>query len=147
MVVHTCNPRLGRLRQEDCESQASLGYIVTVCLKNNKQKKTGSMAQVIGYLPSTNEAQSLNPSSTKRKCTRVKCLPSKYKAHSSISRTEKKNLLPGTTPQSPQPVWCCPLPSLGSLIPTPFGPGIQFTEQRSKTFIKNKGHSRHSEHN
>jgi hypothetical protein len=32
-------PGLGRLRQEDCEVQASLSYIVGSCLKNKSQKK------------------------------------------------------------------------------------------------------------
>jgi hypothetical protein len=34
-------PALGRLRQESCEFQAILGYIVRLCLKNKKEiKKT-----------------------------------------------------------------------------------------------------------
>jgi hypothetical protein len=30
-------PVLGRLRQEDCDFEASLGYIVTTCLKTNEE--------------------------------------------------------------------------------------------------------------
>jgi hypothetical protein len=31
--VQVCIPALGRLRQEDCKVKASLGYIVSPCLK------------------------------------------------------------------------------------------------------------------
>jgi hypothetical protein len=40
MVVHVCNPILGKFRQEDCKFKASLGYTARTCLKQtNKQKK------------------------------------------------------------------------------------------------------------
>jgi hypothetical protein len=39
MVVHTCNPALGRLRQEDHRFEASLGFIARSCLKRKKKKK------------------------------------------------------------------------------------------------------------
>jgi hypothetical protein len=38
MVVHTCHPNIGRLRQEDHKFEASLGYIVPVSKTTNKQK-------------------------------------------------------------------------------------------------------------
>lgn len=37
MVAHTCHPALGRLREEDHELKASLGYIVILCLKSSAQ--------------------------------------------------------------------------------------------------------------
>jgi hypothetical protein len=39
MVVHTCNPSTWRLRQEDGEFQASLGYRVKPCLRKKKKGK------------------------------------------------------------------------------------------------------------
>jgi hypothetical protein len=39
MVVHACNPALGRLRQEDCEFEASLGYIAKMSPKKRKKEK------------------------------------------------------------------------------------------------------------
>jgi hypothetical protein len=33
VVVHACNPRAQKLRQENCEFQASLGYKARPCLK------------------------------------------------------------------------------------------------------------------
>jgi hypothetical protein len=34
LVVHTCNPST----QEDCKFEASLGYVVRICLKKTKPK-------------------------------------------------------------------------------------------------------------
>jgi hypothetical protein len=43
MVVHGCNPVLGRLKQEDCELETNLAYVVRPCLKKQKQtNKKGS---------------------------------------------------------------------------------------------------------
>jgi hypothetical protein len=39
MVVHTFNSRIQTLRQEDCEVEANLGYIVRPCLKKAKKQK------------------------------------------------------------------------------------------------------------
>jgi hypothetical protein len=43
MVAHTCNPRLGRHKQEeeDQEFKASLGYIVRLSQSNNKKCENG----------------------------------------------------------------------------------------------------------
>jgi hypothetical protein len=42
MVTHACYPNIGRLKQKDCEFEASLGYISRPCLKTqNKQQKPG----------------------------------------------------------------------------------------------------------
>jgi hypothetical protein len=38
-VVHPEIPGLGRLRQEDLEFQATLGYTVRSCLKKKKKKE------------------------------------------------------------------------------------------------------------
>jgi hypothetical protein len=35
-VVHICNPRLRKQKQEDHEFQANMGYIARPCLKINK---------------------------------------------------------------------------------------------------------------
>jgi hypothetical protein len=42
MILNTCNPipALGRLRQDDLESKASLGYIVRSYLKKNPKNQT-----------------------------------------------------------------------------------------------------------
>jgi hypothetical protein len=43
VVLHTCSPRipaLRRLRQEDGEFQASLGYIESLCLKTMQRRMT-----------------------------------------------------------------------------------------------------------
>jgi hypothetical protein len=48
MVVHTCNPVLGKLKQEDHKFKASLGYIVRSSLKNKETK---------AILVSTDEAE------------------------------------------------------------------------------------------
>jgi hypothetical protein len=37
MVVYACNPRLRRLRQEDGEFEANLGYISRHCFKKKKK--------------------------------------------------------------------------------------------------------------
>jgi hypothetical protein len=48
MVVHIVIPALGRLRQEEHEFDANLGYIVKPCLKKPKEKKSNlkSMASI-----------------------------------------------------------------------------------------------------
>jgi hypothetical protein len=38
MMAHTCHPALGRLRQKDCEFEASLGYIARPYLKIKAKK-------------------------------------------------------------------------------------------------------------
>jgi hypothetical protein len=38
-MAHTVIPALGKLRQEDYEFEASLVYIVKLCLKKKKRKK------------------------------------------------------------------------------------------------------------
>jgi hypothetical protein len=40
VVAHTCNPALGRLRQEAYEFKAILGYKVSPCLKTKTNKQT-----------------------------------------------------------------------------------------------------------
>jgi hypothetical protein len=39
VVVHTYNPALGKLREEDCKSEASLGYKDLVYKKKKKKKE------------------------------------------------------------------------------------------------------------
>jgi hypothetical protein len=39
MVMHTYIPALGRMRQEDCKFEASLGYTGKPRLKKEKKKK------------------------------------------------------------------------------------------------------------
>jgi hypothetical protein len=61
-------PVLRKLRQEDCEFQASLGYIVKTLLKNeNSIYRVGGVAQVVEPLPGYHEALSSNPSTVKKK--------------------------------------------------------------------------------
>jgi hypothetical protein len=38
-VVHSCNPALRRPSQEDCQSEANLGYIAGSCLKVKQQQQ------------------------------------------------------------------------------------------------------------
>jgi hypothetical protein len=39
VVVHTYNPALGKLREEDCKSEASLGYKDLVYKKKKKKRR------------------------------------------------------------------------------------------------------------
>jgi hypothetical protein len=48
VVVHTCNPALWRLKQEDREWQANLGYIARPCLKKKKKKKKQHREPTLG---------------------------------------------------------------------------------------------------
>jgi hypothetical protein len=51
LVVHTCNPAFGRLRQEDQKFQASLGYMISPCQKKppKKQKEKKEINCLKGY--------------------------------------------------------------------------------------------------
>lgn len=55
-VVHACNPALGRLRQEDRELDASLGYSVRSCLrtKQNKIKTNKNPKPTTAFLKNKN---------------------------------------------------------------------------------------------
>jgi hypothetical protein len=54
---------LSRLRQENYELEANLGYIARYSLKTRKLYRAGSVAQAIERLHSKCEALSSNPSS------------------------------------------------------------------------------------
>jgi hypothetical protein len=38
MVVHTCNPTLGRLKQEGHKFEASLDYVLRLCLRKTTEQ-------------------------------------------------------------------------------------------------------------
>jgi hypothetical protein len=42
MMAHAYNPAIRKLKCEDCEFQASLGYIGRICLKKKKKKSKSS---------------------------------------------------------------------------------------------------------
>jgi hypothetical protein len=51
IVAHLCIPSLRRVKQENHELKASLGYIVRPCLKK-KKNQAGNVAQEVENLPS-----------------------------------------------------------------------------------------------
>jgi hypothetical protein len=65
-----------RLRQEDCEFEASLGYIGRSCLKKQNSTKQ--------YIKKTKTIPGMGCSSV------AECLPSKFKVLNSISSTKKE---------------------------------------------------------
>jgi hypothetical protein len=55
-------PELGRLRQEDCENEANLGYIVILSQRNQKMKKRSNFKTLLSTLDFM-----LRPARNKRK--------------------------------------------------------------------------------
>jgi hypothetical protein len=55
--------------QEDGKFQASLGYIARPSLKKSKEKRSGSVVQVVEHLPGKHEALVLIPSTRKEEKT------------------------------------------------------------------------------
>jgi hypothetical protein len=47
MVVYTYNPSTWRLRKEDFEFQANLGYKVRTCLRKERKKKNAGRAILV----------------------------------------------------------------------------------------------------
>jgi hypothetical protein len=59
VVVHTSNPALGSLRQEDLKFQNSLSYLGRQLFKKRKER-ADRVAPVVGHLPSKCEPLSSN---------------------------------------------------------------------------------------